>query len=106
MALMDLTAFMIIVETMNKEIQDALCMLLHCAKNDKEFTTQQEQFKLVVKYILKLENDNRSLRYTIKAINKTSKGRKEAIKNLMKQNSKLKSKISILENKNGDKNVW
>lgn len=90
---------------MKKEIEDALCMLLHCAKTDKEFTTQQEQFKLIVKYILKLDNSNKSLRGTIKSINKTAKGRKEAIKNLIKQNKKLKTKIKILESKIGDKNV-
>lgn len=40
----------------NKEALDALCMLLHCAVKDKEFTTQRGQFYIVYNYIKELEN--------------------------------------------------
>lgn len=39
----------------NKEVADALHMLLHCALKDKEFETQKEQFHLVYDYIEELE---------------------------------------------------
>ena len=32
-------------ETINKEVSDALHMLLHCALKDTEFETQKEQFQ-------------------------------------------------------------
>ena len=41
---------------MNKEISDALHMLLHCALKDKEYETQKEQFEFVYKYIEELHN--------------------------------------------------
>ena len=41
---------------MNKEISDALYMLLHCALKDKEFETQKEQFDMVYNHIEKLNN--------------------------------------------------
>lgn len=41
---------------MNKEVSDALYMLLHCALKDKEFETQKEQFEIVYKYIEELNN--------------------------------------------------
>ena len=41
---------------MNKEVSDALYMLLHCALKDKEFETQKEQFDIVYKYIEELHN--------------------------------------------------
>lgn len=39
----------------NKEVEDALHMLLHCAVKDKQYETQREQFYLVYKYIQELE---------------------------------------------------
>ena len=39
----------------NKEAEDALHMLLHCAIKDKQYETQREQFYLVYKYIQELE---------------------------------------------------
>lgn len=41
---------------MNKEVSDALYMLLHCALKDKEFETQKEQFDVVYRYIEELNN--------------------------------------------------
>lgn len=42
----------------NKEVSDALHMLLHCALQDKEYTTQKGQFHIVNNYIKELENEN------------------------------------------------
>lgn len=39
----------------NKEITDALCLLLHCSLKDKEYETQKQQFDLIYKYIETLE---------------------------------------------------
>ena len=39
----------------NKEVVDALCLLLHCSLKDKKYETQKEQFNLVYDYIEKLE---------------------------------------------------
>ena len=47
---------------MNKEVNDALHFLLHCALKDKEFDTQKKQFFLVHSYITRLESSiNRAL---------------------------------------------
>ena len=40
-----------------KEVSDALHVLLHCALKDKEYETQKEQFIFVYDYIFKLENN-------------------------------------------------
>lgn len=40
-----------------KEVSDALHVLLHCALKDKEYETQKEQFSFVYDYIFKLENN-------------------------------------------------
>lgn len=40
-----------------KEVSDALHVLLHCALKDKEYETQKEQFNFVYDYIFKLENN-------------------------------------------------
>ena len=42
-------------ETINKEVSDALHMLLHCALKDKDFSTQKAQFHIVYDYIKSLE---------------------------------------------------
>lgn len=41
----------------NKEVSDALHMLLHCALKDKEYETQKEQFNIVYSYIEQLEKE-------------------------------------------------
>lgn len=41
---------------MDKEVNDALHMLLHCALKDKEFETQKEQFEFIYKHIEELHN--------------------------------------------------
>ena len=40
---------------MNKQVIDALHVLLHCAKKDTEYETQKEQFDIVYEYIKQLE---------------------------------------------------
>lgn len=51
---------------MNKEVSDALHMLLHCSLKDTEYDTQINQFNIVYKYINKLEQENKQLKETIK----------------------------------------
>ena len=46
---------------MNKEIEDALHMLLHCSLKDTEYETQVEQYKIVRKYITNLQQENKQL---------------------------------------------
>ena len=43
------------MKTIEKEIDDALHMLLHCALKDKEYVTQRQQYEIVYRYILSLE---------------------------------------------------
>lgn len=50
---------------MNKEIEDALHMLLHCSLKDTEYETQVEQYKIVRKYITNLQQKNEQLKDTI-----------------------------------------
>ncbi len=38
-----------------KEVDGALHMLLHCAFKDKEYVTQTQQYEIVYRYILSLE---------------------------------------------------
>lgn len=45
----------IVEEVDNKEVTDALHMLLHCALKDKEYETQKEQFYIVNNYLKELE---------------------------------------------------
>lgn len=61
---------------MNKEVSDALHMLLHCALKDKEFETQKEQFHIVYDYIEKLEAklNNTVTRKKYRQTKKTLKG--------------------------------
>lgn len=47
---------------MNKEIDDALHMLLHCSLKDTEYETQREQFEFIYKYIENLEEENQELK--------------------------------------------
>lgn len=63
-------------ETINKEVSDALHMLLHCALKDKEFETQKEQFHIVYDYIEKLEAElnNTVTRKKYRQTKKTLKG--------------------------------
>lgn len=45
----------------NKEVSDALHMLLHCALKDTDFETQKQQFEIVNAYIKQLEEENKQL---------------------------------------------
>ena len=58
-------------ETINKEISDALHMLLHCALKDKEFETQKEQFHIIYDYIKELEEENNQLKLKIRDLYKS-----------------------------------
>ncbi len=46
-------------EINEREVSDALYMLLHCALKDKEYETQKEQFYIVHDYIKQLEKKDR-----------------------------------------------
>lgn len=45
----------------NKEVSDALHMLLHCSLKDTEYETQKEQFEIVNSYINQLEQTIKQL---------------------------------------------
>ena len=45
----------------NKEVSDALHCLFHCARKDKGYGSQYEQFRLVYDYIDQLEMTNNKL---------------------------------------------
>ena len=55
---------------MNKEIDDALHMLLHCSLKDTEYETQVEQYKIVRKYITNLQQENKKYKEVIDKLNK------------------------------------
>ena len=42
----------------NKEVTDALCLLLHCSLKDEKYETQKQQFDLIYNYIEKIERQN------------------------------------------------
>lgn len=44
----------------NKEVSDALHMLLHCSLKDKEYETQVGQFHIIADYIKELEEKNKN----------------------------------------------
>ena len=50
---------------MNKEIDDALHMLLHCSLKDTEYETQLEQYKIVRNYITNLQQENKKYKEVI-----------------------------------------
>lgn len=52
----------LIGEIDNKEVNDALHMLLHCALKNTEYETQKQQFEIVNAYIKQLEEENEELR--------------------------------------------
>lgn len=47
---------------MNKEVIDALHMLLHCSLKDTEYETQKEQFEIIKNYINNLQQENQQLK--------------------------------------------
>ena len=53
---------------MNKEIDDALHMLLHCSLKDTEYETQREQFEFIYKYIENLEEENQELKKQLEEV--------------------------------------
>lgn len=52
----------LIGEIDNKEVNDALHMLLHCALKNTEYETQKQQFQIVNAYIKQLEEENENLK--------------------------------------------
>lgn len=50
----------LIGEIDNKEVNDALHMLLHCALKNTEYETQKQQFQIVNAYIKQLEEENKN----------------------------------------------
>lgn len=48
-----------------EEVQDALCVLLHCSLKDKEYETQKQQFDSVMNYIDRLQKENEKLKEEI-----------------------------------------
>ena len=68
-------------ENINKEVSDALHMLLHCALKDTEFETQKEQFHIVYDYIEKLEAETNNV-ITRKKYRQTKKTLKGQIRKL------------------------
>ena len=76
---------------MNKEIDDALHMLLHCSLKDTEYETQVEQYKLVRDYITNLKKENKQLNSLVNSC-------QEEIERLTKENQELKSKLELYEN--------
>jgi uncharacterized protein (UPF0335 family) len=57
----------------NKEVEDALHMLLHCSLKDKEYETQKDQFRIVHEYIEKLETACQDCRKDFNDLYKESK---------------------------------
>ena len=55
---------------MNKEIDDALHMLLHCSLKDTEYETQREQFEFIYKYIENLEEEKQELKKQLEELKK------------------------------------
>ena len=71
---------------MNKEIEDALCMLLHCSLKDTEYETQVEQYKIVINYITNLEQENKQLKENIDKLELENKVLKEQMVAMIKPN--------------------
>ena len=58
---------------MNKEIEDALHMLLHCSLKDTEYETQVEQYKIVRNYITNLQQENQKFQERIEYLERSNK---------------------------------
>lgn len=63
----------LLAEIDNKEVSDALHMLLHCSLKDTEYKTQKSQFKIVNAYIKQLEKENGALRERVKELEEENK---------------------------------
>ena len=64
---------------MNKEIEDALCMLLHCSLKDTEYETQVEQYKIVRNYITNLQQENQKFQERIEYLERSNNRREDTI---------------------------
>ena len=60
-------------EIKNKEVDDALHMLLHCSLKDYKYKTQTEQFDIIHDYIKELEKENKKYKNEKKLILKDIK---------------------------------
>ncbi len=93
-------------EKINKEVSDALHMLLHCSLKDTEYNTQINQFNIVYKHIEILEEELKSANEEItwwsnrfKAVERDNrqlkKDKKKAIELLDELNIKIKDILKI-----------
>ena len=64
---------------MNKEIEDALHMLLHCSLKDTEYETQVEQYNIVRNYITNLQQENKKLKERIEYLERSNNRREDTI---------------------------
>ena len=74
---------------MNKEIIDALHMLLHCSLKDTEYETQKKQFKAILDYICSLEKENQELKEQIEV-------GKEQYNDLVEEKENLQEQLDYL----------
>jgi hypothetical protein len=58
------------MEDNEKEFSDALHVLLHCAQKDTEYTTQLEQFRIVMNYVRELQGGNLYLQSKLRKLAK------------------------------------
>lgn len=73
-----------------KEVEDALYMLLNCSLKDTKYTTQKEQFEVVKKYIAILEQENHKLKQWDKNKDTRNSRQRVEISRLLKENQQLK----------------
>ena len=64
---------------MNKGIEDALHMLLHCSLKDIEYETQVEQYKIVRNYITNLQQENQKFQERIEYLERSNNRREDTI---------------------------
>lgn len=78
----------------DKEVRDALHMLLHCALTNKDFETQKQQFQIVNAYIKQLEEENKNMaeEYLV-----NNPGMAKYLNDNYIFKSKIESKIKVLE---------
>ena len=80
-------------EVDNKEVLDALHMLLHCSLKDTEYVTQVGQFNIVSKYIKQLETENQQLKKGINSLMQSKKKWKDRYYKLKTENSNISREL-------------
>ena len=98
----------LIGEIDNKEVNDALHMLLHWALKNTEYETQKQQFQIVNAYIKQLEEENENLKNDLQHDGLAHKYLTLKATSIPK--SKIEDKIEELKKKVGeltdDKGYW